>query len=95
MPYRIVAKTASRPVPDQLRIGYELHGDSGLVDTGSVTMTFPNDPLLNPGQRRQVILNIFRQHVRERVQAMRIADTDFAAVQAAIQAGHFVVSESD
>lgn len=95
MAYTVVATAVSRPVPDQLRIGYELRNGAVVVDTGSVTMTFPNDPLLTAPQRLTVIRGVFRQHVRERIQAMRIADTDFAAVQAAVSAGQVVVTEAD
>lgn len=95
MPYTITATRASRPVPDQLRVEYELRNGAVLVDTGSVTMTFPNDPTHTAAQRRQTILAIFRQAVRERIQAMRVADADFTAIQTAVQAGQVVVTEGD
>ena len=65
------------------------------MDTGSVTMTFPFDPALTAAQRRQSIRDTFRSAVRERVQGMRAADADFAAIQAAVAAGNVVVTEAD
>lgn len=103
MPYRVTATAVSRPVPDQLRLDYKLESVTGgvptLVDTGSVTFTMP-DPTSVPGgmsaaQRIATIRHWFKQAVRNRIQAMTVADTDFAAVQAAVAAGQVVVTEAD
>jgi hypothetical protein len=94
--YTVVPTGASRPVPDQLRIEYQLLNNGVQVDTGSVIMTFPNEPTdTTPALRRARIRSLFVQAVRERIQAMKVADADFAAVQAAIASGTLTVTEAD
>lgn len=97
MANRIIATGVSRPVPDQLRIEYRLESADGgtLIDTGSVTMTFPYDPSWTTQQRRQRIRDIFKSAVRERVQALRAADADYAAIQTAVSNGTVIVTEDD
>lgn len=98
MPFRIIATGVTRPVPDQIRIEYRLEDTAApgvVIDTGSVTQTFPFDPALTPAQRRQRIRDTFRASVRGRVQGMRAADSDFAAIQTAVAAGGITVTEAD
>lgn len=97
MAFSVVGTAASSPVPDQIRINYELRDGTTVIDTGFVQGNPPYNPTWTDAQYKTALKNWFIQNVRDRIQAKKAIVTFnlLTYLQGLIAAGTLVVTEAD